>query len=199
MKRRRKKGGVVPASEPRTTIEGGSIPPELVRLRDSRGAYHRFVEIESDSALARDVVKVDSSACRSSYSSKSPSSSKSKSTKRKRSHDHHGRTKVDLRAIDRTLQATLRDHAGIFPGSRAILRRFLAVHRRGSARAGRTCRGPELSSARPCNIVSNLMPQVRPKTIKSSPKGRPMSRRLRRRKRLRSIRRWKSCVRTILR
>jgi hypothetical protein len=32
MKRRRKKGGVVPASEARTTIEGGSIPPELVRL-----------------------------------------------------------------------------------------------------------------------------------------------------------------------
>ena len=59
MKRRRKKGGDVPASEPRTTIEGGSIPPELVRLRDSRGAYHRFVEIESDSALARDVVKVE--------------------------------------------------------------------------------------------------------------------------------------------
>ena len=58
MKRRRKKGGVVPASEPRTTIEGGSISPEL-RLRDSRGAYHRFVEIESGSALARDVVKVE--------------------------------------------------------------------------------------------------------------------------------------------
>ena len=48
-----------PRSEPRTTIEGGSIPPELVGLRDSRGAYHRFVEIESDSALARDVVKVE--------------------------------------------------------------------------------------------------------------------------------------------
>jgi hypothetical protein len=31
----------------------------LVRLRDSRGAYHRFVEIESGSALARDVVKVE--------------------------------------------------------------------------------------------------------------------------------------------
>ena len=41
-----------------------------------------------------------------------------------RSHDHHGRTKADLRAIDRTLQATLRDHAGILPGSRQFYEDF---------------------------------------------------------------------------
>src|SRR3979411_2965484 len=91
---------------------------------------------------------------------RSASDSKSKSTKRQRSHDHHGRTKVDLRAIDRTLQAPLRDHAGIFPGSRAILRRFLADHRRGSARAGRTRRATELSSARP-QFGAHLRHQIR--------------------------------------
>ena len=54
------------ASEPRTTIEGGSIPPKLVRLHHSRGAYHRCVEIESGSARHADrATQADRRAARS--------------------------------------------------------------------------------------------------------------------------------------
>ena len=127
--------------------------------------YERFAQIVANGkltptaayreALGADARDPDVNSCR--WMKKPPIAESGSEARRTVIEMFPARSCLRLRPLR---SCGVRDHAGIFPGSRAILRRFLADHRRGSARVGRTRRATELSSARP-HSGAHLRHQIR--------------------------------------